>query len=146
MTVSEKVAYLKGLAAGLAINADAPEGKLFSAVIDTLQEVADEIEDINVAIDELGEGLTPFLTIWQPLRMTFTTTITIMMTRTTRIGTTTKIGMTMTKCMASPAPAAALRSMSPAIRSKKARSSAPSAATCLSLSSTTRMRKTTEFG
>ncbi len=57
MTVSERVAYLKGLAAGIAMNADSAEGKLFAAVIDALQEVADEIDDINSVLEEYGEDI-----------------------------------------------------------------------------------------
>ena len=57
MTVSERVAYLKGLAAGIAMNADSAEGKLFAAVIDALQEVADEIDDINTVLVEYGEDI-----------------------------------------------------------------------------------------
>lgn len=57
MTVSERVAYLKGLADGTAMSADSPEGKLFAAVIDTLQEVADELEDLTATVVELGEDI-----------------------------------------------------------------------------------------
>ena len=57
MTVSEKVAYLKGLAEGISMDSTTPEGKLFAAIIDTLQEVADEIEDVNATIVEYGEDI-----------------------------------------------------------------------------------------
>ncbi len=47
MTVSEKVAYLKGLAEGLGIDDGSKEGKLFSAIIDTLDCMAEEILDLG---------------------------------------------------------------------------------------------------
>jgi hypothetical protein len=57
MTVSEKVAYLKGLAEGLALDTQTKEGKLISAIIDTLAEIADELEELGENALDLGEEI-----------------------------------------------------------------------------------------
>ncbi len=57
MTVTEKVAYLKGLAEGLAIDTETKEGKLISAIIDTLEEMAYELEDLSENALDLGDEL-----------------------------------------------------------------------------------------
>ena len=57
MTTSEKVAYLKGLAEGLAVDANTPEGKLFTAIIDVLEDIALDLEDLWDNTMELTEGL-----------------------------------------------------------------------------------------
>ena len=58
MTISEKVAYLKGLAEGLAIDSKkSDEGKLISVIIDVLEEIGLSIEDLENSVDELGEEL-----------------------------------------------------------------------------------------
>ena len=57
MEISEKVAYLKGLAEGLALDTESKEGKLIAAIIDVLEDIALEIEDIEDEQAELSEGL-----------------------------------------------------------------------------------------
>ena len=57
MTITEKVAYLKGLAEGLGLDKDSKEGKLFAAIIDVLDDMALEIEDMQELQMELSEGL-----------------------------------------------------------------------------------------
>lgn len=57
MSVVEKVAYLKGLADGLNLDAETKEGKLFSAIIDTLEEMAEEIEELNDNALDIGDEL-----------------------------------------------------------------------------------------
>ncbi len=57
MTVSERVAYLKGLAKGLELDPASKEGKLFSAVIDVLDDIAYEITDLQEVVGELGEQI-----------------------------------------------------------------------------------------
>ncbi len=57
MSVSEKVAYLKGLMEGLQIDANTNEGKMFSAIIETLEEVSVEIEDLTDEVMELEDGM-----------------------------------------------------------------------------------------
>ncbi len=58
MTISEKVAYLKGLSEGLNIDTEkSKEGKLIAAIIDVLEEVGLSIEDLEHGQDELAEEL-----------------------------------------------------------------------------------------
>lgn len=58
MTISEKVAYLKGLAEGLNIDTEkSKEGKLISLMMDILQDVALELEDLENEQAELVEEL-----------------------------------------------------------------------------------------
>ena len=57
MGVSEKVAYLKGLAEGLGLDAESKEGKLFAAIIDVLDEMAEEILDLEEEMADVEEGL-----------------------------------------------------------------------------------------
>lgn len=55
MSVSESVAYLKGLANGLDIDTATKEGKLLTAIIDVLSEISDSINDVEEIIDEHSE-------------------------------------------------------------------------------------------
>jgi DNA-directed RNA polymerase subunit RPC12/RpoP len=55
MTVTEKVAYLKGLAKGLDIDEATKEGKLFAAIVDTLDEMSKTVDGIDAGLDELFE-------------------------------------------------------------------------------------------
>ena len=57
MGISEKVAYLKGLMEGLKIDDQTNEGKMFTAILDVLDEIALEIEDLTDEVMELGDGL-----------------------------------------------------------------------------------------
>lgn len=57
MEITEKVAYLKGLAEGMELDAGKKEGKLLLAIIDVLEDIALELSDIEDAQEELGEGL-----------------------------------------------------------------------------------------
>ena len=57
MTTSEKVAYLKGLCEGMGIGEDSKEGKLFSVIMDILEDMALEIEDLYDEQADLEEGL-----------------------------------------------------------------------------------------
>ena len=57
MEITEKVAYLKGLAEGMELDVEKKEGKLLSAIIDVLDDIALEIEDLKDAQAELGDGL-----------------------------------------------------------------------------------------
>ena len=47
MTLTEKVAYLKGLAEGLDLDKDSKEGKLFAAMFDILEDMALTVSDID---------------------------------------------------------------------------------------------------
>ncbi len=57
MEITEKVAYLKGLAEGLGLDAQTKEGKILQTVIDVLDDMALEIEDLKDCHLELSEGL-----------------------------------------------------------------------------------------
>ena len=59
MTINEKAAYLKGLMDGLKLDTEAAEGKMISAIVELLGDLAKkvtDIEDTTIAIsDELDE-------------------------------------------------------------------------------------------
>ena len=57
MTISEKVAYIKGLADGLALSDETKEGKILKAVIDVLGDIASEIDDLNENQLDIGDEL-----------------------------------------------------------------------------------------
>ena len=65
MTIVEKAAYLKGLTAGLGVEPDSREGKLWGALTDLLSDMAHEIEDLQSGsldfadtLDEMCEDLS----------------------------------------------------------------------------------------
>lgn len=55
MSVSEKVAYLRGLMEGLDIDDDSKEGKLFAAIVDVLDEIATDMSDMDEDVAELAD-------------------------------------------------------------------------------------------
>ena len=64
MTITEKVAYIKGLLEGLALDDTKPETKVLKAVIDALDDIAltvsdneKRIEDLEGYCDELDDDL-----------------------------------------------------------------------------------------
>lgn len=58
MTISEKIAYLKGMADGMNLEAaDSKEAKLLKVVIDVLEEIGYSIEDLEDEVELLSEGL-----------------------------------------------------------------------------------------
>ena len=57
MEISQKVAYLKGLAEGLALDTETKEGKLIAAIIDVLDEMSIRFEDIDDNLVDLEDGL-----------------------------------------------------------------------------------------
>lgn len=58
MTISEKVAYLKGLAEGLGLDTDkSKEAKLISVMVGILEEVGLSIEDLETNALALGEEI-----------------------------------------------------------------------------------------
>ena len=58
MTISEKVAYLKGLAEGLDLDTQkSKEGKLISVMIGILEEIGLSIEDLEENSQALGEEI-----------------------------------------------------------------------------------------
>ncbi len=56
MTVSEKVAYIKGLAEGLSLE-DSKEAKLIKAIIECLDDIAENIADVEDDVYEMAEQL-----------------------------------------------------------------------------------------
>ena len=56
MSIKEKVAYLKGLAEGLGLT-DSKEGKLISVIIDTLSDMAEELDVIGESTMDISEEL-----------------------------------------------------------------------------------------
>lgn len=53
--VSLKVNYLKGLLEGLDVKEDSKEGKVYTAITNILEEIADEISELQVSQDELED-------------------------------------------------------------------------------------------
>ena len=57
MTVTEKVAYLKGLAEGLALDEAKPETKIIKAMMDVLDDLALSVSDLEDGMDLISEQL-----------------------------------------------------------------------------------------
>ena len=57
MNLTEKSAYLKGLADGLELDKNTKEGKIIAALLDLVDEMAQEIADIQNDIEEIDEDL-----------------------------------------------------------------------------------------
>ena len=55
MDICEKIAYIKGLAEGLALDTDSKEGKIITAIVDLLEDITEEICDIEDACDDMSE-------------------------------------------------------------------------------------------
>lgn len=53
--ISERVAFIKGLAEGMKINDSTNEGKLLNAIIDVLDDISLAIADVEEIQDEIGE-------------------------------------------------------------------------------------------
>lgn len=57
MTVSEKVAYIKGLAENAGFSDNEAKDKVVKAIIDVLEDIADSIGEINEQLDAVDEDL-----------------------------------------------------------------------------------------
>lgn len=57
MEISEKVAYLKGLAEGLNLDTDSKEGKLITAIIDVLDDMAEKFAEVDDELCDVEDGL-----------------------------------------------------------------------------------------
>ena len=60
MTLTEKVAYLKGLAAGLELDKDSKQTKIFEAMFDILEDMALTVSDIDEdlsAVEDLVDAI-----------------------------------------------------------------------------------------
>ena len=55
MTITEKAAYIKGLAEGLELDDSTKEGKLLAAIIDMVSDMAEDITDIAEDVEYLEE-------------------------------------------------------------------------------------------
>ena len=55
MTVTERVAYVKGLAEGLEIDNSTKEGKLLNAIVDVLDDISFELADTQEIVGELSD-------------------------------------------------------------------------------------------
>lgn len=55
MTIAEKVSYIKGLAEGLKLSTETPEGKILAVIIDVLGDIALNIEDIDSDLADLTD-------------------------------------------------------------------------------------------
>ena len=57
MTLTEKVAYLKGLMEGLNINGDSAEGKVLKAMADILDDMSKSVADLEEQMSDAQEYL-----------------------------------------------------------------------------------------
>lgn len=57
MDICEKIAYIKGLTEGLALDESTKEGKILLAIIDLLGDITEEICEIEDGCDELMEQI-----------------------------------------------------------------------------------------
>ena len=57
MTISEKVAYIKGLAEGLELDSNDKNSKVLKAIIELLEDVALTVEDLEDGCAELCEQI-----------------------------------------------------------------------------------------
>ena len=58
MKVSEKVAYIKGLAEGLGLDDSTKEGKVLAAIIDALEDIAHNVEEIDEELNTVADVMT----------------------------------------------------------------------------------------
>ena len=57
MSIKEKVAYLRGLAEGVGLDSDVKAEKLISVIIETLEEMAEEVDSLNQNSLDIGDEL-----------------------------------------------------------------------------------------
>ena len=57
MEILEKVAYMKGLAEGLGLDTKSKDGKLFTIMMDILDDMALELHDLRTGQEELEDAL-----------------------------------------------------------------------------------------
>ena len=55
MSITEKTAYLKGLLEGISLDETKPEGKLLAAIVETLDELANEVADLGDVCEYLED-------------------------------------------------------------------------------------------
>ena len=52
MTIGEKVSYIKGLAEGLKVDESTNEGKVITAILDVLGEMAENLAEVDEELDD----------------------------------------------------------------------------------------------
>ena len=57
MTLTERAAYIKGLAEGIELDKDSKEGKIIASLLELCTDMASEIASIKEDIEEIDEGL-----------------------------------------------------------------------------------------
>ena len=57
MTLTERTAYLKGLMEGMQLNTETNEGKLLKAIVETLDDVALTVSDMEDVVDAVCDEL-----------------------------------------------------------------------------------------
>lgn len=55
MKLTEKSAYIKGLADGLSLDKTKPEGKLIDAMLNLISEMTEALEELDVQTDDLAD-------------------------------------------------------------------------------------------
>ena len=124
MEITEKVAYLKGLAEGMELDTEKKEGKLLAAIIDVLDDIALEIADMKADQEELYDGLDAVSDDLEDVE----DAVFGEMTRTKRMYTSMRSRRRTRTATPPPAPPARRPSTSTSPSWRTARSSAPTAA------------------
>ena len=57
MTLKEKASYLKGLINGLDLTSNSKETKLFTAIIDLLDDMASSVSDLEYQVDDITDQI-----------------------------------------------------------------------------------------
>ena len=58
MTIGEKVSYIKGLAEGLKVDESTNEGKVITAILDVLGEMAENLAEVDEELDDVADVMT----------------------------------------------------------------------------------------
>ena len=58
MTIAEKVSYIKGLAEGLKVDESTNEGKVITAILDVLGEMAENLAEVDEELDDVADVMT----------------------------------------------------------------------------------------
>ena len=56
----ERIAYLQGLAEGLKLEEGKDESRILKQVIDIIGDMADEVDDLQIAVEDLEDYLDSF--------------------------------------------------------------------------------------
>ncbi|MCH5200313.1 MAG: hypothetical protein J1F60_05070 [Oscillospiraceae bacterium] len=55
MNISEKVSYIKGLAEGMKLDESTNEGKLLTAILDALTDIAYQLEEVDADLNDMAD-------------------------------------------------------------------------------------------